>query len=465
MRVRERLINIMLCEEISNFLKVDKRSQLKEIYEHFVGPGYQNYVDYLDKVEKVRTELLKNNCSQSFFKLIEDIDEEKYKQYYTKTILFFLKNREYKRASDFMGMFERLGDTYSDSYYIIQEYYSQNVSVNSMAHAALGALLVGIGNDAVLSKDELFHVKSSLKKFYEIYPRFPIDSFSIGEYLKNNTLDEYDKNELLRIIQQAILSDGVILAKEREKFAKVLKSVTCTDVSTIPADFFSVLSIYFILLDNKLSTSEMNWYKSTNENKFFVHSVNSLFILLNILCAKCSIAIEYKEFFRYILRASQDDIDTAALFSFIYLVKIRKVEKVDQVVRTLSTFISSTCYQKILSMRKGVVIDEEIIIFMNLFCDQNTPRSNELMKVEVEYIDRLFRSCSKYASPLTYLAMTLVLVSDEKISKEEYDILWQQFEDLNIDPKNISRAIYDYNLAVDSDYGYIEYQNYLKDAS
>ncbi len=454
----------MLCESISNFLKVDKRTEMKNIYSHFVGNVYQDYVHYQEEIEKCRIVLLKKNQPQDFFELIDSCESRTYEYFFSKVLKFFLVHREYKRSVDFLKKFKKKSMDELNFVKLIDTKYRLEGSVSSIAHASLSALLIGIGNDEKLCKNEINLVRNSMKEFYEIFPTFPIENFSMGEFLRNNPLDKDDKDKLIKVIQSAILSDGEIDDKERFKFSKIVSSLRSASLSNIPIDYFSVVAVYFLLLDNRLTDKEKSWYRENCLSVFHTHSINSLFLLFNVLCLKDSIAKENVEFFREVFRASQEDIDTAAIYSFIYLQKFKKVGEARKIIDVLSCFISSTSYQKLKVSSKNRVISEEVMLFLNIFCDRTKNRTNEILQIPLEYVKELFGSVDNDLSDLSYFTMTQILLNDDKISKTEYGLLWEQFEKMNIDPKKLSRAIYDYSLLCLSDIDYIQYENYLKTA-
>lgn len=442
MSALEHACRVLLVEEMMTFLKLDKRIEAPNIYENIVKGKYIHYVEYLNEVERVRISLLEMDINQnSVFIMNNHLDLNERKIILKDVQRFFVNSKTFFKAPEFLGLYLK---SLNLNHTQIREYESEVEDVSQIIHAAVAGVLFSIGNDKYLDEKELVYLQEALSPLYEMLNQAKIRDFSIKSFLESHYYSAKDLNEIKHSLVEMIKIDGRTSFQEKSTVKRMYQQLKRGghfkgSVNESLPLLYTIISFS----DGELHEEELNLLKSSLPLNYF-KKLDKAVLLVDLLVTFPNIFKNHYEFFTSMLPDHQKELDQVCLYYLInekyYTSKDQK--NIQKKIKVVSNLCSLTTREVIADLSNVNVLPEELFVFCCHFFNRERLRDNRLLKVSVTYLKRLLSSLPQSTSFLTYDLIVKIIISDHKISKEEYDCLHSLFENLKLDHLKIRRAFY-----------------------
>ncbi len=454
---------LLLVDEIGNFLKVDKRTDIQSIYMALMKKTYVNYVVYSDEVEQCRKILYHAELPQNSLALINNYLSSNVKEVICKDVLtYFLEAKVYKNAPKFLKhFFEKLN--VSSKEFLPQD--TREIKVNELVHAAIAAIFISVGNDHFIDKKEYFYIRTYLSDLYLLMNKLEIEDYSLRDFFKSRYVMKEElfllKDEIIKLVK----CDGVVSLSEKRMVERIYQSLRVK--SSIKESRHSVLPLIHMMIsfsDGEFHEQEKKSFLELYGLDYFKHESRAI-LLIDMLLNYPSIFKSDVNFFKSLLPREQNKLDTLFLMYIINDIHYKKTKKevVIKKIRTLSILAGDYFNEKITRILSGKTISEEVIVFCSYFFKESQLRDNKSHKVDVSYFQRLFESINIHHADKTYDLLVRILLADDRICSNEYAQLHDQFSKYNLDYKLLKKALYRYEIlegVIDIDYE--EYERYEK---
>jgi hypothetical protein len=463
-------IVILFCQETSRKLHFDQ-AKTKELLSYFYAWTWESYTDYLYRLEEISTELKAAGLNCDSLELINCYFEYNKKfDLYERLFSFLANEKIYKKAPKLLSNLEKSlqinsHDALEVRKSFIQSKYFKEEGLKSYTQAVLSSLMISIGNDGVLDKNELDGCLDLLNGIKKFCPEFPIKSFDISNALSFIEVPQVEMKKLKKEIVNAIKSDGVVDSLEVSALKEMSKAVSVNNESTTNIDRmlpFCALAILFS--DGEITLKEKEWFLANYKPEEVINNIEEAFWFLTIISKSPRILNEQQWFISMLWNREKPFYD---MVNCLFINFGKYFLSFDQTTyRCITDYLvydSSRKFKEILEAHQvGKVVEEELLLLLNLvFNDRyDVTILNEFLNKD--YLSRVFSAIKSDDSSLMYYASAQSLFSDRRMSDEEYQLMWKNFESLHLDSKKLKTAVYDHSLYLQQELEIAEYYTYLR---
>lgn len=460
------------CEE----LLIDKRER-KSFFANFYAWSYESYSDFEQDLDRIKADIknagLRNEISEllnCYFSYEQKFD------LYIQLFKFLTYSKKYKYAPKLLDFLEvtlllnRSDYTELKRNYVYGKYYS-GTSLNEYASAILAYLMISFSNDSVLDKSELDTCKDLFSGIRNKCPDFPIKSFEFSHSLKFISAPVDELRRMKKDLSQAIMADGVIDEHEIKLVKKISTLINVEDAcerTLEKIEPFCALSV--LLSDGELTKSEVKWFENFYDLKNIVTTVEEAFWFLSIISKSRSTknlmadGSYGRKLIGKIWNREKSFFDLAnSLYLTFYKCFYRGSEEGFLYMADFMLEESGLQFKTTLEMlSRGEVTREEILLVLNLIFNDRYDLKSLNKYLSQEQMTRIFTALKSSDSPLKYYAVVQALFVDHQLDLKEYEMLWKNFESLNLDSKKLGQVVYDYSLMRSREYSINDYFIYLR---
>lgn len=469
--MKRRDLNVIFCHQSATYMHLSQE-KTKELLSYFFVWKWESYTDYLYHLETLKTEVNSAGLVWDSCELLNCyLDEAKKLEMYQRLLSFITKEGAIKKAPEYLGLVEnRLNLNKQDTQRIrdqfIRNKYLKDADLKKYTQAILSSLMISLGNDGVLDKEEFDNCIELLSGVRRFCPEFPIHSFDLSNALGFIEIPKSEMQRLKKSMVSAIKADGRVDASEISLLRQMSKTLSLNEDSNLNVERilpFCALAVLFS--DGEITLKEKQWFIDNFDCERVIESSEEAFWFLSIVTKFPKIVREQQWFLSMLWNREKDFYDfTNRLFINFAKYFLKFDSATYESTCDYLIYDSSKKFKEILCAHKsGKVVEEELLLLLNIVFNDRYDLSVMNEFFTHDYLTRVFKALKIEDNPLMYYSAAQSLFSDQNMNNEEYEILWKNFEGMHLDVNELKSAIYDLSLYKQRELKINDYYTYLRE--